>query len=478
MPTDLTAGWDAAPTLAPPRAIGNHPYADAVRAVADAVMGGLARVLVRVFFRRVEVEGAERLPRRGPTVLVANHLNGLVDGLLLMAVLRRYPRFLGKSTLFRIPPLNPLLRLAGVVPVYRAQDGAGTERNDRTFSRCRHLPARGGLVALFPEGISHDEPMLQPLRTGAARIALGAAVVDCVEDVVTVAVGLVYDAKARFRSRALVRVGQPERASACADEYRRDPRAAVRALTADLRRQLEGVTPTYHSWHEAETLARIAELASRAPGAALPVEVDLATRERLAQALARVHDAGDPAETELRQRFAAYERDLALLGLDDAQVAAGYPSVRFRVAVAWSVVKVVVALPLAVVGVIVHAVPYQVVKRLARLPRNEGIKATVKLLGNMALLTLLWLVLALVAWARWGGWAAMAVAVLAPLSGYTAVRFAERLHRVGGVVRGYRVVQARRIVLPSVLDSRAQLAEAVWAVAGKADGARAGGGPG
>ena len=91
MPTDLTAGWGAAPARAdeachPPP---HHPYPAAVRAVADAVMGALAGVLVRAFFRRVEIEGAERLPRRGPTVLVANHLNGLVDGLLLMAVLRR-----------------------------------------------------------------------------------------------------------------------------------------------------------------------------------------------------------------------------------------------------------------------------------------------------------------------------------------------------------------------------------------------------
>ena len=63
-------------------------------------------------------------------------------------------------------------------------------------------------MAIFPEGISHDEASLQPLRTGAARIALEAAD-DGTEDVVTLAVGLVYDAKARFRSRALVRVGQP-----------------------------------------------------------------------------------------------------------------------------------------------------------------------------------------------------------------------------------------------------------------------------
>src|ERR1700685_535904 len=139
-------------------------------------MGALGRLLVRVFFREIEVEGGEQILSGVPTVLVANHLNGLVDGLLLMATLRRYPRFLGKSTLFKIPPLWPFLKLAGVIPVYRAADGSPTERNASAFATSDRLLARQGVVAIFPEGISHDESALQPLRTGAARIALEAAI--------------------------------------------------------------------------------------------------------------------------------------------------------------------------------------------------------------------------------------------------------------------------------------------------------------
>ena len=72
-------------------------------------MTALARLLVRVFFRSIEIQDGENLPASGPVVLVANHTNGLVDGLLLMATLGRYPRFLGKSTLFKIPPRWPFL---------------------------------------------------------------------------------------------------------------------------------------------------------------------------------------------------------------------------------------------------------------------------------------------------------------------------------------------------------------------------------
>src|SRR5580700_6659973 len=155
-----------------------------MRGLADGTMRRLARLLIRIFFRRVEIEYGDRLPLRRPVIVVANHTNGLVDGLLLMATLRRYPRFLGKSTLFEILPLRPFLKLAGVIPVYRVADGAPTERNATAFATADRILADRGVVAIFPEGISHDESALQPLRTGTARIALEASAVDDVEDVV------------------------------------------------------------------------------------------------------------------------------------------------------------------------------------------------------------------------------------------------------------------------------------------------------
>jgi glycerol-3-phosphate O-acyltransferase/dihydroxyacetone phosphate acyltransferase len=429
-------------------------------------MARLARVLTRVFFHSVELDGADRLPPSGPVVLVANHTNGLIDGLLLMAALSRYPRFLGKSTLFHILPLWPFLKLAGVIPVYRATDSIAGDKNLSAFATSRAILAGGGIVAVFPEGISHDELSIQPLKTGAARIALEAAFDGHIDDVVVVAVGLTYDAKARFRSRALVRLSHPFGLAGRANSYRSNAHAAVRSLTQYLGKQLSSVSPSYSSWAEAELYAGMAEVVVRSPGASLPAHIELADQTEVASRLVAVSQGGDGTQlAALGDAFATYQHDLDVLGLNDAQVTAGYPRGRLRLAIAWNVLKVVAALPLAAIGVAVHIIPFQIMKELAKKPANEGIKATVKVLGCSVSFFLVYAAIGIAVGETFGAWKGCLAAVAAPLCGYTTIRLNERLRRIGGLVKGYRTVREYQDVVDSVLGHRAAVTSAageIW----------------
>ena len=133
---------------------------------------------LRIFFRRIEIEGSERVPLEGPVIFVLNHPNSLVDPLVLLCFAPRPVSFLAKAPLFRMPLVSFFVRRFDSIPVHRRQDeGGGTDssRNRETFQRARELLSRGGSLALFPEGASHNEPKLLALKTGAARIALGTA---------------------------------------------------------------------------------------------------------------------------------------------------------------------------------------------------------------------------------------------------------------------------------------------------------------
>lgn len=180
------------------------------RRALDELVTGVARLATHVFFRSVTRSGLERLPCGVPTVLVANHNNSVVDSFLLLGLPGGRSRLLAKSTLFSHPFMGPLLALAGALPVYRRRDaGADVTRNGGTFARCRATLAAGGRIALFPEGTSHSAEGRLPLKTGAARIVLGAEAAHGPLGVRVVPVALRYEHKERFRSRVWLHVGTP-----------------------------------------------------------------------------------------------------------------------------------------------------------------------------------------------------------------------------------------------------------------------------
>ena len=182
-------------------------------------------------------------------------------------------------------PLS-LLDLARALPVYRRQDeGSDTSQNEQTFARCYDELAAGGAIALFPEGTSHNQPSLQPLKTGAARIALGAEARRPTSDrplgLAILPIGHTFDARGSFRSRALVAVGEPLDPAAEVALYATDPAAAVRGLTARIDAALKRVTLNYASWDEARLIARAADLYAR-PGPRRPAPTREETSEEIA----------------------------------------------------------------------------------------------------------------------------------------------------------------------------------------------------
>ncbi len=403
-----------------------------MRRLLDRVALLLTRLLATVFYRSVEVRGLEHVPADGPLVFVANHANSLVDPLLLIALLPRRIRFLAKSTLWQNPVLVPLLGLTGAVPVYRRQDGGDMSKNDDTFARCHEELRAGGSVALFPEGISYDAPEMQPLKTGASRIALG------VPGTRIVPVGLTFEDKATFRSRVLLVIGEPL-----------EPMEAEqpKQLTARIEHALHGVTLNFESFQLSRAVERAAEVYA-ADERLLPERAGLAEHFSLRQAFGEGYaDAREkyPERVERIERIAhRYDGMLLAMGLRDDQVTSRYPWSHATAYLGDRVGLLLLALPFAALGTILNYLPYRLPGFVGwRVREHRDLPATYKILTGMLALPLTWALEAWAAAAAWGGFAGWLMLIGAPLSGWLALLFHERHGALWREVGAYLTLRLR-----------------------------------
>lgn len=428
-----------------------------MRGALDRGLTALARLALRGFYRDLEVAGRDNLQHDRPMLVVANHFNALLDAVLVMHALGGLPRFVAKAALWRPPWARPLLSLAGMVPVERAQDGGDTRRNQTTFAACARQLARGRTVGLFPEGGLSATPALRPLKSGAARIALAARAAGA-EGLLIVPIGLIYEDKLALRSRALVRVGTPIDLDQHLAERRNtdqgpDDRHEIRSLTSEIEQRMRDLTPLYDDEVQGGVLGRTADIRLRDPQQPPTAEVSLAEREAFARRLAAL-----PAEQQQRllDPLARYELHRSLAGLRDAEVLSDR-STGQAIRLLWlTLLRLLVIGPFAMVGAAINAIPYWGVHWAGRFLRDPALRASARLLAGIALFPAAWL---LVAWlAPWNSWWARAlVMAIAPGLGLIAVRALERGIEVARAWHGWITQIERQGHLARLRDERRQL---------------------
>src|SRR5262245_905611 len=373
--------------------------------LALPIIRALARAITAVFYR---VDEAGSVPAIGPVLLLPNHPNALLDPAVIWATSGRDVRFLAKSTLFD-GPFAPILKAAGAIPVYRRLDqGVDASRNSETFSAVQKALTAGDAVCLFPEGISHSTGRLEPLRTGAARMAIGAE-----QDgtrVSVIAVGLNFDRKTAFRSRVTVLYGPPFSISDLADEP-----GGVRLATDRIADQMRRVLVEADPGGDAAMVARVERLYSAARGQPLSPQERVARQQAISLGIERLREA-DPARFEATVlRLRRYDQRLQRFGLRDRHLDW---DVSIGGAIAFALREAAIAVPLfpiGVVGLVLFWVPYQVTGLLARRATTErDVAATAKVFVGAGVYAAWLLLIAIGAGMLLGAGAGVLAAVLVP----------------------------------------------------------------
>lgn len=131
--------------------------------------------LIAPLLTRRRWRAQHHIPAHGGALVVANHISNY-DTLTLgdyLVASGRWPRFLGKADIWKVPGLGWLATQCRQIPVYRH-----TERAKDSLVHARAALEAGDLVAIYPEGTITRDPEGWPMlaRHGAARLALATGV--------------------------------------------------------------------------------------------------------------------------------------------------------------------------------------------------------------------------------------------------------------------------------------------------------------
>jgi len=438
------------------------------RSRGDVLIDRLAAFLVRSLYREVDVHMSPAAAVvNGPAVVVSNHFGGVADALVLFGVLPRRPGVVARDKIWANRFIGAVLDALGAIPVHKRSDGGGGASNDAMFASCHQALLDGGDVLIFPEGVTRNEPSMAPVKTGAARIALGASAAGCA-GLVIVPVGIHYENKAALRSRVFVNVGDPidvdafvnERAGESGAPVNSDDHVAVNDLNDHITTALRRAAPDYDDWTEEHLLTHAAEVTVRSLGDEPRARIDRGLRDRLANTLA---DRPADERTAICEATARYRDDLDAIGYTDGELVGRIGTGRLATGLFLHLVLGIIVLPFALVGAIINVIPFLIVRLVGSRSFSPSLMATVKPLAAAGAFGLMWAVVMWLAW-RAIGWPGPLIAlVLLPVYLAAVIAFVDRVTVMRRLFRRRRARRSGDTLADDVIEARQAVIEAVAA---------------
>jgi acyl-[acyl-carrier-protein]-phospholipid O-acyltransferase/long-chain-fatty-acid--[acyl-carrier-protein] ligase len=127
----------------------------AVQLLPDALLR-LMFILLTCTFYRIRTIGTEHLPKKGPALLVSNHMT-IVDALFVLATAGRPVRFLMKENFYNKWWIYPIAKIMQAIPYSGNVPG-----KDEGIQKARESLEKGCLVCIFPEGQVSKTKMMLP----------------------------------------------------------------------------------------------------------------------------------------------------------------------------------------------------------------------------------------------------------------------------------------------------------------------------
>ena len=321
----------------------------------------------RLFFRRIK-EVRPSKSRFGRTIFVSNHPSSFLDPLVVSRLRKPIVYFMTRSDVFN-RFTRPLFWLAHMLPIYRQQDGGNSqEKNKKVFKKATETLARNRNLLIFGEGITDDifERRLKPIKKGAIRIGFTALEdLDWKVEIRVQGLGLNYTNPGILRSDVLLAAAEPILLNDYKAAYLENPSKVISELNRELEQRMQAQI-THVKADEHVVLHEQIMMLNRKGMHVSCYDPNISLEERwlYAQKLAAYLNTIDSNAAErlatVKEQINGYLSTLQQTGLTEAEL------YWFAIQKNWRLLtflKMLVQLPLFLIGLVHIALPTLYVKR-------------------------------------------------------------------------------------------------------------------
>lgn len=428
---------------------------------------------LRVFFRQFKVVNQDLLPKKGPLIVVSNHPATFMDPIIAASLLKQQVHFIAKGTLFKSAFNSWVLRnLMNAIPVYRQQDNPNlsvARKNDAIFEKCFEFLENKGTLIIFPEGTSINERRLRKIKTGTARIALGAeARNDFGLGVQILTVGINYSDAPTFRSDVWVNIDEPIEVSDFKELYENNEFEGVRALTEIIRQRLEQNLIITDDEEEDEFVQQIEAIYKNQLIADLdldPKQHGFSLTKGIVDAVNHFEEMDSGRVEKLQQSVKNYMAKLKEWDLEDGFLAQDKKRNRsiFQDSL-WRVIGLIIGFPLYLYGLLNNYIPYILPSKIANLltPHEEYV-GPIKMTSGIFTFSIFYALQTYLFhyYLAPNEWWTLAYALSLPLSGFFAMFYYDHSHRIRTHWRLLGLFYQKPTEVGALLQQRAEIIEAL-----------------
>ena len=374
-------------------------------------------------------------------LLVVNHPDSQMDAFVLSSTIKRKVHYIAHAGLFANKLRARVLRSCGVIPVSRQRgESDKIDRNVEAFRGCYEVLEGGGVIGIFPEGISEMARRVRKIKTGTARIVLEAERRNNYGlGVKLIPIGLHFFSRSRFRSKVLVNVGRSIDLQPYFSLNEQDNIEAVNRLTDKIQDSLEKLT--VHVQHteldrfvkDIESIYRD-ELMPQARAdhkSSKKIVAEFVITQKIADCVEYFHEHDPQRVRDMEEKIAAYKRKLKRLHLKDIMVREKTSIKKLFKAELTGIARAIAGLPLAVYGVLNNFFPYRITEFIVKKFIDDKTKILMALLiGGGITFILFYSAQVILVWYLAGlVWAFLYFCTL-PLSGFFALNYGKEIRKI------------------------------------------------